>query len=299
MSSYCISLQMSAHLQKNKPVQISARKEPFRVPMDYELIALDLDDTLLDPEKRVSERNLRAISAAKDAGARIIIATGRAHAGIGRFQDMLNVHDYTIVTAGAVTMDPEGNIVDTEPIDENTTWELMKWARDRNIYFQLYQDGTFWYETPTEYTDLYEQWNGYKGVHVPHLSERRDIASAKVLFIGSEEDTAQWSGEVQRAFPHLCVQVSDPRFLEISNPAASKGSAMLRLGNLLGIPAEKMIAIGDSPIDKSMIEAAGLGVAVANAVPEVLEAADYVAPSSVDDGVADVIEEFVLGKTWD
>ena len=262
--------------------------------MQYELIALDLDDTLLDPDKRISKRNLAAVTAARDAGVHIIIATGRAYAGIGGFTKELGLRDYAIVTGGAAIMGPDGNVVDMQPVSESVTHQVMEWARSRDIYFQAYMDGTFWYETPTQYTSLYEKWNGYRGVHVPDLSERRDLASAKLLFIGTPEETQERRAAMHDAFPDLSLEVSDPRFLEISNPAASKGSALLRLGEQLRVPPGRMIAIGDSPIDRSMIEAAGLGVAVQNAVPEVLEAADLVTASCTEDGVAKVIEEYVL-----
>lgn len=261
----------------------------------YRLIALDLDDTLLDSEKRMSERTIGAVRAAADSGVRVIIASGRAYLGVTKFLDMLDLHDMCIVTGGAVIMDADGHVMDREAVPADVTHAVMQWAKDRGIYFQVYVDDGFWYETPTAATRRYEEHNGYLGVHVPDLSARSNIEAAKILFIGTVDEVAEWGRALAKDFPDLSVETSDPTFLEISSPRASKGRALLTIGKHLGIPPSETLAIGDSEIDKSMIEAAGMGIAMANAAPDVLMAADYVTGPCNEDGAAAAIEEFVLG----
>ncbi|MEG1859691.1 MAG: HAD hydrolase family protein, partial [Christensenellaceae bacterium] len=93
----------------------------------------------------------------------------------------------------------------------------------------------------------------------------------------------------------LDIKKSQSNFLEVMNPEASKGTALDFIAKKLGIEQQQVIAAGDSEIDQSMIEYAGLGVAVANAVPCVLDAADYVTSANDENGIAKVIDKFILG----
>lgn len=262
--------------------------------MDYELAALDLDDTLLDPDKKISERNARAVRRAADAGVHIIVASGRAYLGVLPYLKELGLRDYTIATGGSFTMDASGQPVDRDPIAPGTAAAVIRWAQERGIYYQVYVDQGFLYPRRTAYTDRYEHNNGFRGVYAPDLAARSDIAAGKILFIDSAENIARYQKMLRADFPSLLIETSHPTFLEISSEAASKGAALERLCRRLSIPREKVIAIGDSPIDTSMIAWAGLGVAVENAVPEVKQAADYITGPASWDGVADVIERFVL-----
>lgn len=265
--------------------------------MDYELIALDLDDTVLGPDKKISDRNRSAVRAALAAGVRVIIASGRAYLGVRRFRDELGLRDYTISTGGSVTMDPDGRVFDTDPIDPETTHGVMQWAMERGIYFQVYTGEGFMYRKRTAHTDRYEYNNGFRGILTKDLPERQDIAAGKILFIDSAENISRWGRELAEVYPSLLIQTSHPTFLEISSRAASKGAALERLARHLGVPREKVMAIGDSEIDRSMIEWAGLGVAMENAAADIRAEADWVTGPSSQDGVADAIERFVLASS--
>ena len=108
-----------------------------------------------------------------------------------------------------------------------------------------------------------------------------------------------WEKEIRerlsKEFPDCAVVKGVPTNLEITDEQATKGNAILKLGELLGISREEIMVCGDSQNDMEMIKAAGLGVAMGNAMPEVKKAADYITLSNEEDGVAAAIEKFVIG----
>lgn len=262
--------------------------------MDYKLIALDLDDTLLDGNKQISPRNRQAVAAARDSGAHIIIATGRARGALTQFEERLGLKDYTIHIGGALISDPDGNLIHGDYIDPGTARSIMRWAEQRGIYFQAYTDRDFRYLRRTPHTDRYERNVEYTGIQDPDLLGRDDLPIAKILLIDTAETVPAFREALRGQYPQLSFETSMSWFLEISNRSASKGNALRLIGERLGIPREETAAFGDSEIDLSMIRYAGLGAAVANASPEVREAADIVVPANTDDGVAWGIEKYCL-----
>lgn len=262
--------------------------------MDYRLIALDLDDTLLDGGKSISARNRMAVARARDAGAHVVLATGRARGALVQFENALGLHEYTIHIGGALISDPEGNLIYGNYIDPASAKSIMRWAEENGVYFQVYTDRDYRYLRRTHQTDNYERAVEYAGIEDPFLLERDDLPVAKILLIGTSETVPGYRASLQELYPDLSFETSMSWFLEISNKSASKGNALRLLGERLGIPREQTAAFGDSEIDLSMIEYAGLGAAMANASPEIREAADVVVPANTEDGVAWGIEEYCL-----
>lgn len=262
--------------------------------MDYRLIALDLDDTLLDSSKRISERNRQAVAAAAAAGKRVVIATGRARGALLQFEKALGLHDYTIHIGGALISDPDGNLIHSDYIDPGSARSIMQWAVDHGVYFQVYTDRDYRYLERTQHTENYEKAVEYAGVRDPDLLTREDLRVAKILLIGTAETVPGFRSALKDQYPDLSFETSMSWFLEISNRTASKGNALRLLAEHLGIPRDETAAFGDSEIDLSMIEYAGLGAAVANAAEEIRRAADVVVPANTEDGVAWGIENYCL-----
>lgn len=262
--------------------------------MDYNLIALDLDDTLLDSDKKVSERNRQAIAQARDQGAHVVIATGRARGALVQFEKALGLHDYSIHIGGALISDPDGELIYGNYIDPEAARSIMQWAHSKGVYFQVYTDKDYRYLKRTQQTENYENAVEFKGVEDPDLLQRTDLPVAKILLIDTEETIPEFRRELSALYPELSFETSMSWFLEISSRTASKGNALRFLGERLGIPREQTAAFGDSEIDLSMIEYAGLGMAVANATDEVRSAADAVVPANTEDGVAWGLEKYCL-----
>lgn len=180
--------------------------------------------------------------------------------------------------------------------------EAIEYARKRNVHIQGYVDGKAY--TNGEATDADERRRGYHtGTSMPvHLTEdlaaRLGASTPKLIIIDDppkmprhiEELTALSNGRFR-------VTLSKPHYLEIIHPEVSKGAALARLAGELGIPIEETVAVGDSFNDIEMVEAAGLGVAVANAIPELKAVADVVLERTADDGaIAEIAERFFTPK---
>lgn len=262
--------------------------------MGYKLIALDLDDTLLDSNKQISNANQSAVSAAKALGVRVVFASGRAYPGIAPFKQITRINDYIIASAGAQIYDPNEAVILSASLPEEVTRRAVEWALQNNVYFQIYTDEGFRYLSRTEHTDYYERVCGYTGIQDKSLADVSALPpAAKLLFIDTNENLAEYKEKLQAEFPDMRVMKSQINFLEILGSGATKGTALEALADSLNIKREEVMAIGDSEIDESMIRYAGLGVAVSNAAPSVLAAADCIAPSCDEDGVAKAICKFI------
>lgn len=264
--------------------------------MSYKLIALDLDDTLLNSKLTVTPRTLRAIHRAEEKGAMVIITTGRAYRGQTTFYKEIGLKHESICCGGAQVFSPEGKEIYSNPVCDADVRKIIEYADEIGIYFQLYLDGEYCFPKHTPYVDLYASFCGFMGTEMPYLRRLPDLTSPKVIFIDEPDRILTLQPQAMRRFPQLKLVRSKPHYLEFNNPTANKGTAVEFVAKKYGIDRSEVIAIGDSQIDLSMISYAGLGVAVANGLDEVKAKADYVAPSNDDEGVAHVIEKFVLGE---
>ncbi|HBU12025.1 MAG TPA: hypothetical protein DEB31_04660 [Clostridiales bacterium] len=262
--------------------------------MAYKLVALDLDDTLLDSQKRVSGQNKDAIERMKNAGIHVVLASGRIYHSIAPYNKALGLHDYTIACAGAQAVNADGEVVYSNYIPPTTSEQVMRWAERRGIYFQVYLDDGFYYLRRTGYSEDYERMGGFAGAEDPCLLSRNPLLAAKIILIDENERLLEYQKELAATFADVRILLSQSNYLEVLSMDASKGNSLAFIAGKLGIEREQVIAVGDSQIDASMIEYAGLGIAVANACPECLKAADYVTASNEENGVAKAIDKHIL-----
>lgn len=263
--------------------------------MGYKMIAIDLDFTLLDSHGNIPERTAKAIHAAKDAGIRVVICTGRTIKGMRRFHDVLSLDTLMITSGGAEVYDAEGQIIFGYPVEPKLVKQVLAFAREYGVHAQVYVGGELAYHSKNSYAEKYEQSYGFPGIEIPDIYDRDDLLTPKILFMSEPETILAMQREAETRFPQLAVKRSKPEFLEFVHPDVSKGEAMKFVADHYGIDLKDVVAVGDSEIDISMIEAAGLGVAVANASDETKAAADMVCASNDDAGVADVIDQILAG----
>jgi Cof subfamily protein (haloacid dehalogenase superfamily) len=262
--------------------------------MAYRLVAIDLDDTFLNTRHEFSERIKKAVARTVQKGVSIVIATGRTYRGSLQYIQSLNLKTPSITCGGAIVVDRHGKMIYESQVPHGLAKKILEYAESLGVHAQVYLDDNYVYAKHSDYAKIYEGFYGFPGVEAPDLLQFPDLTTPKVLFISEPEKISQIKIEAQKLFPEVMVAVSKPFYLEFNNPKASKGSALEYLANQMGIPREDIIAIGDSEIDASMIEYAGLGVAVENAIPSVKEKAGFITYSNDDDGVAYVLEKFVL-----
>jgi Cof subfamily protein (haloacid dehalogenase superfamily) len=271
--------------------------------MPYRLLALDLDGTAIELGQPPTPRVVQAVAAASTRGVRVVVATGRPYMSARKFQAALGLDTPLICFQGALVKEVSGarDTLLAHPLPEEPLADVIALVERRGWEFNLYSEEFIYLAHMIHPESFYERWFGLSCALVPSLTEalrvmqERGTPPLKGMFIGEAEFIDRLTPEVRERFgDRFDVVRSHTLFSEITAPGVSKGSALAFLANHYGIAREETIAAGDNGNDVTMIEWAGLGVAMANATPEVLTAADWVAPSVAEDGVADLIDRFIL-----
>jgi Cof subfamily protein (haloacid dehalogenase superfamily) len=258
-----------------------------------DLIALDLDGTLLDERDGVSPANRRAIRGALDLGVRVVLVTGRGADAPARLVRDLKLNLPAICAHGALTRDfLAGRTLGHIPVPLGPARQLIEHAERYRLNAAVYFDERFHCLTGT--TVFMEDQRGAHWVEVPSLLAAIDGAPTFIRFLGHEAVAS-----VRATFPDLPVHFKyetwgDFQECAITSRDATKERALQQLCADFQIPAERVLALGDSRNDVPMLQWAGVGLAMANALPEVRQAVGRTTASCADDGVARAIETYVL-----
>lgn len=271
--------------------------------MPYRLLALDLDGTTVNDGQLPTPRIRQAVAAAAAAGVHVIIATGRPYVSARRYGAALDLCTPLICFQGALVKECGGEerTLFAEAVPAAPFAEVVALAQTHRLELNIYTEETIFHGPTRHAAEFYDRWFGLATQPVADLAatfaalRRAARPVLKGLFISEETASDQLTAELQaRVGGRLTVMRSHPLFVEVTSPNVSKGNALAFLAAWYGIPQAETIAVGDSGNDLSMVEWAGLGVAVANATPEVRAAADWIAPPVTEEGVATVIEKFIL-----
>lgn len=271
--------------------------------MKYRLLALDLDGTAIQLGQMPTPRVKEAVAAAEAYGVRVVVATGRPYVSARKFQAALELETPLICFQGALVKEVvnDQRTLLSEPLPEEPLAEVLNLVEERALEFNLYSEDFIYLARTTHPESFYERWFGLPCMHVSSLTKaltmmrNRGIVPLKGMFLGEAADIDRLTPEIQERFgDRFAVVRSHSLFSEVTAPGVSKGTALAFLAGRYAIPREATIAAGDNGNDVTMIEWAGLGVAVANAAPEALAAANWVAPPVAEDGVAALIERFIL-----
>ena len=262
------------------------------------LLAFDLDDTLLNSAGELSEGTREAVRAAVGRGCRFAIVTGSLHHRAASYYAQLGVSGPIISYNGALLRESDNSRTYHHlPLSPEQALRVLAFADERHVHANVYVDDTLYVRATNPYSELYRTRHGSTALEYPRLEELAVHAPTKILLISEPEVIRRLREEAQAAFPDLYVTISKPEYLEFLNPNASKGKALRVLAEeVLGLRADQVAAAGDSYNDLDMLAYAGLGIAPANALPEVREQADYVCPSSDEDGAAVAIERILAGE---
>jgi len=261
--------------------------------MKYKLAAIDLDDTLLDSEKKIPTSTIRVIQELSDKGLIIIIATGRNYTGAIMYRDKLGLSTPMINCSGSVVVDSSNDELFSLPIKYSDAREVLIFAKEKNLHVQIESSDQYYFEKHNKYTEQYAFFYGYKGIEIPDLVNRNDIEALKVLILSEPNIIDKIKSEAIKKFYGLKVLQSLPSFLEFNDPRSSKGMALKFLSSYYSVKKEEIIAFGDSELDISMMEHAGFFVAMGNASDAIKTSADYVTDCNDNEGVAKALEELL------
>jgi Cof subfamily protein (haloacid dehalogenase superfamily) len=267
----------------------------------YRAIATDLDGTLLRTDKSVSPRTRDAVLAAEDAGMLVVIATGRPPRWIAPVVDQLGDRGLVVCANGASVYDPARHeLVERTDLDPDVVRSIVDDVAVRfpDALFGVEQGFEFAVDEAIEHRHgdlrLMESWR-LPGIRIGPIRSFLDRPVTK-LIIRFPDDTPPGSPDAVAAVVGeraLVTHSTSETFLELSHPDVHKAATVERLLLEAGVAPAEVVAFGDMPNDRELIEWAGLGVAVANAHPKLKAVADEVTASNDDDGVAQVIERIL------
>lgn len=270
----------------------------------YKLIALDIDGTLLNTEKKITPEVFNSIQEAKKQGTKVVLSTGRPLPGVTPLLQELNLTDdgdYVICFNGAVVQEVKSKKVlcnlEMKFDDFNLIYNEIYKKHDTFIHINTPTSLVTPNEIPGEYTKLEAKINQIPIKHIPIEHINDNIKFCKVMITDNPEKLELIMKNIPDYFyDKYTIVRSAPFFLEFLNKDANKGNALKSLCKSIDIPIEKAIAVGDEENDQHMIKYAGLGVAMGNARESIKDIADFVTTSNNDHGVANVINKFILNK---
>ena len=269
------------------------------------IIALDLDGTLLNSNKELTEGNLRALYRAHEAGFAIVPTTGRFYGGMPQFIRDLPFLRYAITVNGAATADIlTGEVIYSAEIPAARAIAIMDAMDSEAVLYDCYQNNDAFMSAAHKaridemiFNPHYREMIHRLRKSVPDLKAHirasgRDVQKVQ-LFMPDNDLRLRLMAQLPEMFAGLAVSSSISENIEINDEKAHKGAALLALADYLGLRREDTYAFGDGLNDLSMLRDAGVGFAMANAEPEAKAAADRLTLSCDEDGVAYGIDEIL------
>ena len=283
----------------------------YKMPISKErldkikILAYDMDDTLLDGHGKLSEGNRAAIMRAMEKGYHVVIATGRVLAALPKDVVAVEGIQYAITSNGARITDLHtGKILFENLISPEAIDAIDAYLHDEDVMLEIFFDDAV-YANKKDLTRLpyFGRTNPKSQEYVlttrepvddlwALLQENKDRMENINLITGNEEKRLRWLAELKQ-FPGITACSSTPNNIEIGGLNTSKADALEELAAYLGTDRSGIMAFGDSSNDEQMVVRAGVGVAMGNSVPELLDLADYIAPTNEDDGVAYTLEHLL------
>lgn len=269
--------------------------------MKYKLIALDIDGTLINSSHQLTQGVKKSIKKAKEKGVKVVLCTGRPLKGVENFLSELNLKeegDYAATFNGALVQDTfSEKAVSHLTLKYDDLVDLYNLSTKIGVRSHFYDTKTL-YTFNKDISDYTVLECHLTGVHLNSITLEevpKDIHMSKFMMIDHPEILDECIKKIPKEYYEKYTIVrSTPAFLEFLNPRANKGSGISILAEELGLNRNEIICVGDAGNDKHMIEYAGLGVAMGNATDEIKDLADYVTLSNNEDGVAHVINKFIL-----
>lgn len=267
--------------------------------MSYKMIVLDLDDTLLRDDHSISDRTKEALMKAQEQGVKVVLASGRPTFGMLPIADELSLAQY----GSFILSFNGGKIINYKTKEElfsstlplTAVKKLYELSQREGVDIHTYVGNEIITEVDNPYTTIESQLTKLPIKLVNNFVDGVKEEVVKALMVGEPDKMKIVEAKLQVELAEdFSVMRSKPFFLEFTEKGVTKGTSLNHLIQECGIKREEVIAIGDSYNDQEMIEFAGLGVAMGNAPDDIKAIANHVTDTNMNDGVAKVVEEFVL-----
>lgn len=266
--------------------------------MKYKMLVVDMDDTLLTDDHKISNENKEMLLKAQEMGVYVVLASGRPTSAMLAYAKELQCdvnNSYMISFNGSTITDlKEDKILFEHSLTKEQIHSLYDFSQQNNTHIITYLNGQIISETSSEYIDVESTITGLEHIIVPSFKEAVTTSAVKCLLLEEPSYLKDVESILKTAMPDLSVCMSKPFFLEAAPNGIDKGSAIQILAEKLNIHQSEVIAIGNAGNDLTMIQYAGLGVWVDNVDPELREFGDIIVASNNNHGVAEVVRRFIL-----
>lgn len=271
--------------------------------MKYKSLVLDVDGTLLNDEREISKRTLAALLKVQQMGVRIVLASGRPTYGLMPLAKTLELGNYggfvLSYNGCQIIKAQNGEILFERRINPEMLPYLEKKARKNGFAIFTYHNDTLITDSPdNEYIKNEALLNNLKIIKEDEFSTAIDFAPCKCMLVSDKEEALieleqHWE---KRLAGTLDAFRSEPYFLEVVPCGVNKANTLGALLEHLGVTREEVIAVGDGVCDVTMLQLAGMGVAMGHSQDSVKVCADYVTASNEEDGVALAVEKLILAE---
>ncbi|GIM29475.1 haloacid dehalogenase [Clostridium polyendosporum] len=278
--------------------------------MKYKLVCVDMDGTLLNKRRKISEETKRVLQKAHDLGVHIVITTGRVFNNAAYYSNLIGVKSPVIAANGAIIREKDKDeIIYKKDLDRNICLEIFKIAKKHNVTPHYHTMENIFvgnrihkffvnlliakplpkeHEVAVTYIGSMNQWEEIFKTHGGDI--------VKCIIVHQSVSRLKKVREELEKIKNVEVVSSNKYNIEVIAKGVSKGGAVEALAKYYGLKREEVICIGDNENDLSMIKYAGLGVAMGNSIDIVKKNADYITDSNDKDGVAKVIKKFILNE---
>ena len=249
------------------------------LPLPFKLAAVDLDDTLLGPDKRIGPANRNAIARLQSLGCQVILASGRRHENMLPFHRELGLRGFAVSCQGAAARHVgTGQFIHHAPLDPPTAAEVTEAGLQRRVTVMYWSSQGVCASERSPWVRRYEA-DCNDPVPIADVTSMLHKPAEKVIWAAEPPLIATLAPQMRRRYEgRLNVIVTDDWFLEFSSPDATKAAGVAAVAQSLGVEPEEVLAFGDGNNDVPMLEWAGLGVAMSHARPAARAAAKMVAP---------------------
>lgn len=267
----------------------------------YKLMAIDMDGTLLKDDKTISDKTKEALKKAADSGVKIVLTTGRPIQGIINYLNELELtgkDDYVIGLNGALICKTSDYSVlsSNETLKGSDLKYIYNKVKDLKVHVHAYTRNEDLVDAESKYSRGDEKRIHLKARVVDIPSEVKDDDEILKVLLEEEKDV------LDRITPLISEELLEKYsmfrsldfIIEFMKKGCTKANGIEKLAKHLGIKKDEIIAAGDAANDKEMIEYAGLGVAMGNSMDEIKQVSDFITKSNEEDGIAYVIDKFIL-----
>jgi len=279
-------------------LNIQEPKSSHTILGKYKMLVLDLDDTLLRDDYSISQRTKDLLIQAQRAGVKVVLASGRPTPAMERYAIELQLAKYDsflISFNGAVVTSVRDNdILFESALTRKEVHSLHDFSVENNVHILTYSEKGIISDTESEYIDIEVKLTGIPHHKVPCFKSEINTTAVKCILLEHPDYLKLIEKKLKAERTDLSVSLSKPFFLEVMPHGIDKASSIDFLAKKLGIKQSEVIAVGNAANDLSMIKYAGMGIWVDNVSFELRDKADCIVASNNHDGVAEVIERFIL-----